>query len=305
MAAAVAEQTASRQRATAKMIGPGFVGRLEGVDARALKPGDVQAVIAVLDQLGVALLPGQDLDPIEQIFFSENFGPLERSSEGIPSLDQFKRTERLKDPRLSEITNLTDEKEVMTTGDARRLYQYANRLWHTDSTFRPVRARYTFLRANQVPATGGETEFADMAAAYSSLPAHLQTRLEGLRGVHTLNSAMDLLGATREDSGGFKTSYVPQTHLIVQVHPSTGRKTLCVPSHCSHIEGMPIPEGRSLLIHLRELATQREFVYRHHWTAGDMVIWDNRQTLHRAVYWEDDNKGRQMVRTVTQDIDPA
>lgn len=283
-------------------LGKTFVARLEGIDARQLHPGDKEAVIAALDRYGVVVMPGQGLDPIEQIYFSENFGPLERSSEGIPSLDQFKRTERLQDPRLSEITNLTEEKHVMTTGDARRLYQYANRLWHTDSTFRPIRARYTYLRANQVPSEGGETEFADMAAAYDALPDSLKQRLDGLQGVHTLNSAMDMLGATRPDSGGFRTSYPEQVRALVDVHPNTGRKVLCVPSHCSHIEGLPIPEGRSLLFHLRELVTQPAFVYRHAWTAGDMVIWDNRSTLHRAVYWEDASAGRQMVRTLTQDV---
>jgi alpha-ketoglutarate-dependent 2,4-dichlorophenoxyacetate dioxygenase len=288
-------------RVVATQIGKTFVARLDGIDARALRPGDKEAVIAALDRYGVVVMPRQSLDPIEQIYFSENFGPLERSSEGIPSLDEFKRTERLKDPRLSEITNLTDEEHVMSTTDARRLYQYANRLWHTDSTFRPIRARYTYLRANQVPAEGGETEFADMVSAYEALPASLKRRLEGLNGVHTLNSAMDMLGATRADSGSFKTSYTDQVRPIVDVHPNTGRKVLCVPSHCSHIEGLPIPEGRSLLFHLRELATQREFVHRHTWTVGDMVIWDNRSTLHRAVYWEDNNVGRQMVRTLTQD----
>ncbi|HSW05198.1 TauD/TfdA dioxygenase family protein [Aquabacterium sp.] len=286
-------------------LGTTFVARLDGIDARQLRPGDKEAVVAALDRYGVVVMPGQSLDPIEQIYFSENFGPLERSSEGIPSLDQFKRTERLEDPRLSEITNLTEEKHVMATGDARRLYQYANRLWHTDSTFRPIRARYTYLRANQVPSEGGETEFADMVAAYEALPASLKHRLAGLQGVHTLNSAMDMLGATRADSGGFRTSYPDQVRPIVDVHPNTGRRVLCVPSHCSHIEGLPIPEGRSLLFHLRELATQREFVYRHAWTAGDMVIWDNRSTLHRAVYWEDNNAGRQMVRTLTQDVPEA
>lgn len=289
-------------RVTTTQIGNTFGARVDGIDARQLRPGDAEAVVAALDRYGVIVMPRQSLDPIEQIYFSETFGPLERSSEGIPSLDQFARTERLKDPRLSEITNLTDEREVMVSSDARRLYQYANRLWHTDSTFRPIRARYTYLRANQVPGEGGETEFADMVAAYEALPASMQRRLEGLMGVHTLNSAMDMLGATREDSGGFKTSYEPQVRPIVDVHPNTGKKVLVVPSHCSHIEGLPIPEGRSLLFHLRELATQREFVYRHRWTVGDMVIWDNRQTLHRAVYWDDDNKGRQMVRTLTQDV---
>ena len=289
----------------ATQIGHSFAARLEGIDARDMKPGDAEAVVAALDRYGVIVMPGQNLDPIEQIYFSEVFGPLERSSEGIPSLDEFKRTERLKDPRLSEITNLVDEKDPYASGDARRLYQYANRLWHTDSTFRPIRARYTYLRANKVPAVGGETEFADMASAFDALPEHLKKKIEGLKGVHTLYSAMDLLGATRPDSGGFKTSYEPQIRPIVDIHPNTGRKVLCVPSHCSHIEGMPIPEGRSLLIHLRELATQQAWVYRHHWTVGDMVIWDNRSTLHRAVYWEDDNVGRQMVRTLTQDAAAA
>lgn len=292
------------RRVTATPIGKTFVARLEGIDARELHPGDVEAVVSALDRYGVVVMPRQSLDPIEQIYFSEKFGPLERSSEGIPSLDQFKRTQRLADPRLSEITNLTDEKEVMTTADPRRLYQYANRLWHTDSTFRPIRARYTYLRACQVPAEGGETEFADMVAAYEALTPGMKRRLEGLNGVHTLNSAMDMLGATRADSGAFKTSYQDQVRPIVDVHPNTGKKVLCVPSHCSHIEGLPIPEGRSLLFHLRELATQREFTYRHNWSVGDMVIWDNRSTLHRAVYWEDDNVGRQMVRTLTQDAEP-
>ena len=289
-------------RAQATLMGRCFAARPDGVDARNMQPGDAETVVATLDRYGVIVLPGQNLDPIEQTYFSELFGLLERSSEGIASLDEFKRTERLKDPQLSEITNLVDEKDAYASGDARRLYQYANRLWHTDSTFRPIRARYTYLSANKVPAVGGETEFADRASACDALPSHLKAKIATLKGVHTLYPAMDLLGATRPDSGGFKTSYELQIRPIVDVHPNTGRKVLVVPSHCSHIEGLPIPEGRSLLIHLRELATQAEFVYRHRWTVGDLVIWDNRSTLHRAVYWEDNSMGRQMVRTLTQDV---
>src|SRR5690606_5512731 len=166
---------------------------------------------------------------------------------------------------------------------------------------RPVRARYTSLSAVRLPESGGDTEFADVAASYQALSDDDKAEIDGLMGVHSPTVVMEAMGATRPDGGGFVSEYGTQLRPIVDVPQGSGRKGLCVPSHCSHSEGMSLPEGRSLLTYLREKATLPEFRYRHRWSLGDYVIWDNRSTLHRACRFKERTQGRQLVRTVVQD----
>ncbi len=283
-------------------VAPTFAAQIRGIDAsKPLSPRDLASLVQALDRFGVAILPGQHLTPEQQIAVSEQLGPLENSDEGSPSFKKLRDNMKYADGRVSEISNLAQGDELLEESDIRRLFTYANQLWHSDSTFRPVRARYTTLSAIRLPETGGDTEFADVVAAYDALPDETKVEIEGLMGVHSPTVVMESIGATRPDGGGFVSEYGTQLRPVVDVHPGSGRKFLSVPSHCSHIDGMSLPKGRSLLTYLREMATLPEFRYRHRWTLGDFVIWDNRSTLHRACRFNERKQGRQLVRTVVQD----
>lgn len=286
-----------------RQVGHTFGAELRGLNAQQpLSKRELDALVAALDRYGVVILPEQFLSPEQQIAISEQLGPLENSDEGSPSFQKLRENMKYVDSRVSEISNLTQDQSLLDETDVRRLFTFANQLWHSDSTFRPIRARYTSLSAVRLPESGGDTEFADVASAYEALSDNDKSEIEGLYGVHSPTIVMEQLGATRQDGGGFVSHYGTQSRPIVETHPGSGRKILNVPSHCSHIEGKSLPEGRSLLTYLREQATLPEFRYRHKWSLGDFVIWDNRSTLHRACRFKERTQGRQLVRTVVQDL---
>jgi alpha-ketoglutarate-dependent 2,4-dichlorophenoxyacetate dioxygenase len=242
------------------------------------------------------------LTPEQQIAISEQLGELENSDEGSPSFKKLRENMKYVDSRVSEISNIAQGDTLLDETDIRRLFTFANQLWHSDSTFRPIRARYTTLSAVRLPEQGGDTEFADVASSYEALSDEDKAEIEGLMGVHSPTVVMEFMGATRPDGGGFVSEYGTQLRPIVEIHAGSGRKVLNVPSHCSHIDGLSLPEGRSLLTYLREQATLPQFRYRHHWSLGDFVIWDNRSTLHRACRFKERTQGRQLVRTCIKDL---
>lgn len=284
-------------------VAPTFAAEITGIDAtKPLSSRDLETLVSALDKYGVVVMPGQFLTPQQQIAVSEQLGELENSDEGSPSFKKLRDNMKFADSRVSEISNLTHDQELLDETDIRRLFTFANQLWHSDSTFRPVRARYTTLSAVRLPETGGDTEFADVAASYDALSEDDKAEIEGLQGVHSPTVVMEFMGATRPDGGGFVSEYGTQLRPLVDVHSGSGRKVLCVPSHCSHVDGMSLPEGRSLLTYLREQATLPQFRYRHRWTLGDFVIWDNRSTLHRACRFKERTQGRQLVRTCIKDL---
>ncbi|MBO9604218.1 MAG: TauD/TfdA family dioxygenase [Novosphingobium sp.] len=286
-----------------RQVAPTFAAEVHGLDtSRALPPRDVEALVGALDRYGVVILPKVFLTPEQQIAISEQLGELENSDEGSPSFKKLRENMKYVDSRVSEISNIAQGDTLLEETDIRRLFTFANQLWHSDSTFRPIRARYTTLSAVRLPGQGGDTEFADVASAYEALSDEDKTEIDGLLGVHSPTVVMEFMGATRPDGGGFVSEYGTQLRPIVDVHPGSGRKFLSVASHCSHIDGLPLPEGRSLLTYLREQATLPQFRYRHRWSLGDFVIWDNRSTLHRACRFKERTQGRQLVRTCIKDL---
>lgn len=285
-----------------RQLGKTFAAEIRGVDlSKPLDKKDLKTLVDALDRYGVVVLPEQYLEADQQIAISEQLGPLENSDEGSPSFQKLRDNFQYRDSRVSEISNLAQGEQLLEENDIRRLFTFANQLWHADSTFRPVRARYTTLSAVRLPEGGGDTEFADVASAYEALDDDDKAEIEGLMGVHSPTVVMEAMGATKPDGGGFTSEYGTQLRPIVDTHPGSGRRVLCVPSHCSHIDGMSLPEGRSLLNYLREKATLPQFRYRHAWSPGDFVIWDNRSTLHRACRYKERRQARQLVRTVVQD----
>ena len=176
-----------------------------------------------------------------------------------------------------------------------------NRLWHSDASFRAIPAKYSLLSARIVPGGGGNTEFADMRAAYDALPEKTKTQLEGLVAIHSIwhsRGQLDVNKAKYTPEEQAALPPVPQR--VVRTHPGSHRKTLYLAAHASHIEGMPVPDGRLLLMDLMEHATRPPFVHTHKWRAGDLVVWDNRCTMHRAREY-DETQVRDMHRTTVSD----
>ena len=199
------------------------------------------------------------------------------------------------------ISNLDENAQVLPANDRRRLYSLANRLWHTDASFQDPAGRYSMLSARIVPPEPADTEFADMRAAYDALDEAMKARLEGLKVHHSIAYSRQRLGfeLTQKEQEVLAGAY----HPLVRTLPGSGHKSLYLASHASTIVGWPVPEARMLLHELIEHATQPQFVFSHRWRVGDLVIWDNRATMHRATPFDDKSHIRDMRRVTTLDID--
>jgi alpha-ketoglutarate-dependent 2,4-dichlorophenoxyacetate dioxygenase len=278
-----------------RQIHPVFVGEVTGVDlSRPLEPAVRAEIEAAIFRHAVLVFPGQTISDEQQLGFSGWFGPLETSVRKLRPGNK----DRL-DPHIADISNLTEKHELMQRDDRRRMGQLANQLWHTDSSFKKVPARYSLLSARVVPPEGGETEFVDLRAAYDSLPAKLKAQIEDLVAEHWYLYSRGLIGFG-DFSPEERAGLAPVQQVLVRVHPGSRRKTLYLASHAEHIIGMPVPEGRLLLRELTEYATQPNLIYRHRWTVGDLVMWDDRCTMHRGRPW-DPQHVRDMHRTTVSD----
>jgi alpha-ketoglutarate-dependent 2,4-dichlorophenoxyacetate dioxygenase len=272
-----------------------FVGEVSGIDLR--EPLDATAVSAIenaINQHGVLVFHEQFITDEQQIAFSRNFGELETTvrayrTDFVPRLDLH----------IADISNLNEKNEVLSQDDRRRLNALGNRLWHSDSSFKRIPARFSLLSARSIPDEGGETEFADMRAAWDALPDKMKRQLEGLVAEHTQLFSRARIGFT-DWSEEERAKMAPVPQVLVRTHPASGRKSLFLSSHAGRIRGMPEPEARMLLLDLTEHATQRQFVYTHRWQVGDLVMWDNRCTMHRARAY-DETQVRDMHRTTVSD----
>jgi alpha-ketoglutarate-dependent 2,4-dichlorophenoxyacetate dioxygenase len=278
-----------------KQLHPLFVGEVTGVDlSKPLGPETVRQIVAAADKYAILVFHDQKIDDDQQIAFSRHLGPLETTVRALR-----KDTQVRLNLHVSDISNLDEKNRILQGQDRRRMNGLANRLWHTDSSFKRVPARYSLLSARVIPPEGGETEFADLRAAYDALPDKMKARIEGLVAEHSIIFSRATIGFTDYDTNerdGLPA--VPQ--LIVRTHPGSGRKTLYLASHAHEIRGMPTPEARMLLRDLVEHATQRQFVYTHKWKVGDLVMWDDRCTMHRARDY-DMSHPRDMHRTTVSD----
>lgn len=284
---------------TAEPLHPLFAARIRGLDmTQPLSPDQAAEVRALMDRYAVCVYPNTvPLTNDQHIAFARTLGPMQRGR----VLTVTGRKERLAAwPELVDVGNLDIDGNIQPADSRARAFNNGNRLWHTDMSFHPNRATYSALNAHIVPPAEGDTEFADERAAYDALPRAMKERIEGLVASHSIWHSRVLSGfpePTQEEIA----SRPPAEHLIAQTHPTSGRKTLYLASHASHIVGMPIAEGRALLKELTDFATQRQFVYRHQWTRGDVVIWDNRCVMHRATPFEDMKYPRDMRRTTCRE----
>jgi alpha-ketoglutarate-dependent 2,4-dichlorophenoxyacetate dioxygenase len=273
---------------------PVFVGEVAGVDCRRpLGPGEVAAVEAGMDRYGVLVFRDQQLADEEQLAFTRHFGELEAYQ--TPGHIRSRHAQRL-GPGMADFSNLDQNGNIIAADDRVWFFKLADRLWHSDSSFRPVPAKYSLLSARVLPFRGGNTDFADMRAAYDALDARAKAEIEDLVCLHSLIYSRHAIGfadLSPEEMMAFR----PVRQRLVRTHPVTGRKSLFLSAHAGEIEGWTVPEARMFLRDLTEHATQREFVYSHPWRPGDLVMWDNRQVMHRARRFDDRNEVRDMRRT--------
>ncbi len=263
---------------TIRQLGPGFVGEVDGIDlTRPLSAGDVAAVHAGMDKYAVLIFHDQHLDDAQQLAFTQSLGSIELAI-GV----SLRKPEEQRLPNtFADVSNLDKDGRPFARDDRRRLYALGNQLWHSDSSFKVVPAKYSLLHARKVPDWGGNTEFADMRAAYDSLDSDTRTLVEDLVCEHSQMYSRARHGFT-EFTDEERARFKPVLQRLVRTHPSTGRRSLYLSSHAGKIVGWPEPEAKAFLMDLTEIATQREFTYAHKWRAGDLVMWDNRSTMHRA-----------------------
>jgi len=276
-----------------------FVAEVTGVDIAAGVSKDVAAQIeAAMDRYAVLVLPGQDVTDDQQYAFSQNFGPMETATGDIA---------RVEDRRLSmdinDISNLDRNGEVLARDDRRRLFGLGNMLWHSDSSFKATPAKYSLLSARVIPGEGGNTEFADMRAAWDDLDPKTQAECMDLVAEHSQLYSRGSLGFV-EFTDDERAKWAPVLQRLVRRHPGSGRLCLYLASHAGAIQGWPVPEARMFLKDLTEHATQREYVYSHRWRQHDLVMWDNRAVMHRARRY-DHTQRRDMHRTTVADSAPT
>ena len=269
-----------------------FVGEVSGVDVtRPLSREEVAAIEAGMDRYAVLVLRDQKVTDEQQMAFSLHFGALEDARGGNITKPEDKRLQ----VGMNDVSNLGGDGQPLDRDARQRLFNLGNMLWHSDSSFRAIPAKYSVLSARVVNRTGGNTEFADMRAAYEALDADSRAQIEDLVCEHSLmysRGSLGMLDYSEEERAMFR----PVRQRLVRTHPATGRESLYLSSHAGAIVGMPMPEARILLRDLTEHATQPRFVYVHTWRAWDLVMWDNRQMMHRVRRY-DESQPRDMRRT--------
>jgi alpha-ketoglutarate-dependent 2,4-dichlorophenoxyacetate dioxygenase len=261
-----------------RQIGPCFAAEVEGVDlTRPLAPDEVAAIHAGMDRYAVLVFHDQLIDDEQQLAFTRFLGDIEQAIG-----TSLRAPEELRLPTtFADVSNLDRDNTPFARDDRRRLFGLGNRLWHSDSSFKATPAKYSLLHARSIPSKGGNTEFADMRAAYDALDAETRAEVEPLVCEHSQIFSRQQLGFT-DFTEEERARFAPVRQVLVRTHPVTGRRSLYLSSHAGGILGWPVPEARAFLRDLVEHATQRQFVYAHTWRVGDLVMWDNRQTMHRA-----------------------
>jgi alpha-ketoglutarate-dependent 2,4-dichlorophenoxyacetate dioxygenase len=276
---------------------PLFVAEVSGLDLRKVDDRrTLDAIRAGMDQYAVLIFRNQPFSDDEQLAFAQRFDGTLHTKTGAAAIAR----NRFGNEALTDISNVDPSGGLLQVNDRRRMYSLANRLWHTDASFQDPPGRYSTLSARVIPTVRADTEFADLRAAYDALDTETKTRLEGLRAHHSIAHSRQVLGF--EFSAEELDKLKGAVHPLVSVNPRTQRRSLYLASHASRIIEWPVPEGRLFLRDLMDHATQPQFVYRHEWRVGDLVIWDNKSTMHRATPFDDAKHRRELRRVTTLDI---
>ena len=282
---------------TLKQLHSLFVGEASPIELRRVHDEETLAAIrAGMDEYAVLVFHDQPFTDDEHLAFAQRLDGALHTKLGSAAIQK----NRFGNEALGDISNLGSDGEILKSDDRRRAYTLGNRLWHTDASFQDPPGRYSMLHAKVIPPVGADTEYADMRAAYDALPSETKALIQGMRVHHSIAYSRQTLGFdfSKDEEEALKGA----VHPLVRTIPRSGRRALYVASHASRIIDWPVPEGRLLLRDLIEHATQRRFVYRHTWRVGDLVIWDNRCTMHRATPFEDTKHRRELRRVTTLDM---
>jgi len=276
-----------------------FAAEVGDVDlSQPLSDADWQAIDEAYRSHSVLVFPDQKIGQEQHVEFARRFGPIDMSM--IADMDE----KVIRVPiEIADVSNLDVEGRILPDGHRLREFQLGNRLWHTDSSFKKVPANASLLYMQTIPPVGGQTEFADMRAAYDALPGAMKRRIEGRVAIHSIAYSRAKLGFQMSDAENEVLPKVPQA--LVRTHKHSGRKSLYVASHAGEIVGMPDDEARTLLEELMIHAVQRQFVYAHRWRANDLVVWDNRCTMHRGLAFDDLRWPRDAQRATALDVAPT
>ena len=278
-------------------VTPGFAAEIGDIDLSApLTPTDLGDIKQAFASYAVLIFTDQKLSQDQHLDFARNFGPLETTI----ALHRKDAQLRLR-KEFADVSNLDPNNAVWGKDSRQRMFQLGNRLWHTDSSFKRLPALASLLYAQTIPPVGGHTEFADERAAYDALPEATKRRLDGLVAEHSIFNSRAKLGFT-DFSAEEQQGMPPVPQVLVRTIPETGRKSLYLASHAGRILGLPEQEGRALIEELVAHATQRQFIYTHRWRVHDLVIWDNRCTMHRGTDFDDLRWKRDMQRATVCDI---
>jgi alpha-ketoglutarate-dependent 2,4-dichlorophenoxyacetate dioxygenase len=276
---------------------PSFAAEIGDVDlSNPLEPADLLAIEEAFAKYAVLIFPDQHLSQDQHLDFAKYFGPLETTI-ALYRKDTPLRVRQ----EFADVSNLNHNNEVWGEESRQRMFQLGNQLWHTDSSFKHLPARASLLYARAIPPIGGHTEFADERAAYDALPEQTKRRILFLVAEHSIFNSRARLGFTNF-SDEERQGMPPVPQVVVRTIPESGRKSLYLASHAGRILGMPEHDGRALIDELVAHATQRQFVYTHRWRIHDLVIWDNRCTMHRGTEFDDLRWKRDMQRATVCDV---
>lgn len=282
---------------TFRPLHPLFAAEVSPIDLRAAEDPAVLAEIrAGMDRHAVLVFRDQPFTDPEQMAFARRFDGELHAKTGAAAITRT----RLESEAVADISNLDENGEIFDSADRRRMYALANRLWHTDASFQDPPGRYSMLSARVIPPDAPDTEFADMRAAHDALDAATQAAIADLRVHHTITYSRQVLGF--EFTAEEQAKLAGAQHPLVRTNPRTGRRSLYLASHASHVIGWSVPDGRLLLQDLTLHAVEPRFVYKHAWRPGDLVIWDNLATMHRARPFADGVHRRELRRVTTLDV---
>ena len=277
-----------------------FAAEIGDVDlSKPLSDADRTEIETAFDNYSVLVFPDQHLSTDQHLDFARNFGPLETTIHAARSDAKLRvRAE------IADVSNLSQDDQIWGKESRKRMFEMGNRMWHTDSSFRRLPAKASLLYGRSIPPVGGQTEFADMRAAYDALPADMKLRLRDLVAEHAIMYSRKKLGFT-DFSDEENQTLPPVPQALVRKHAGSGRTGLYLASHAGRIFGMNEDEGKALLQQLIDHATQRQFVYTHRWRLHDLVMWDNRCTMHRGKGYDDLRWPRDMQRATVSDVAPT
>src|SRR5215813_8380502 len=278
-------------------VTPSFAAEIGDVDlSKPIAPADVAAIKDAFARYAVLIFTDQHLSQDQHLDFARYFGPFETTI-ALHCKDAKLRVRE----EFADVSNLDHESKVWAKDSRQRMFQLGNRLWHTDSSFKRRPALASLLYARAIPPIGGHTEFADERAAYDALPEETKRRLDTLVAEHSIFNSRARLGFT-DFSDEERQSMPPVPQVLVRTIAESSRKSLYLASHAGRILGMSEPEGRALIDELVAHATQRQFVYIHRWRVHDLVIWDDRCTMHRGSDFDDLRWRRDVQRATVSDI---